>query len=239
MRIHKHPVRRDGHRRGLVQPHMPVNPRALVKPALELARVHLHRHEILPAEPHDVRDVLAETVVAALVPRHQPAVHPHRRVAEHAVERQPDTLAGIFLRQLERPAIPADAVLVKTRPHRLEPVARVRRWVERQFNRPVMRQIQRAPRRVVELLGRRAAARAGLVQPQRIRPVVAQMKLPARIQRKMFARRGGGGRGGRGRVSGAEVQRQHGGRQRGQPEGGGELHEDNLGKRRVHGKPIS
>jgi hypothetical protein len=57
------------------------------------------------------------------------------------------------------------------------------------------------------------------------------MKLPVGIQRKMFARRGGGGRAG-----GAEIQGQDDGGQRGKPEGGGELHENNLGNCAPHGK---
>ena len=92
-----------------------------------------------------VRDVLAERVVAALVPSHEPAVDPDRRVAEHAVECQPDALAGILRRQVKRAAIPADAVLRKARPDRLEAVAAVGVLIERQFNRPVVRQIERAP----------------------------------------------------------------------------------------------
>ena len=35
--VNKNPVRRDGHRRGLVQPDVAVNARAFVKPAFELA----------------------------------------------------------------------------------------------------------------------------------------------------------------------------------------------------------
>ena len=45
------------------------------------------------AEMHHVRDVLAERIVAALVPPHAPAVDPNRRVVHHAVERQPDAFA--------------------------------------------------------------------------------------------------------------------------------------------------
>src|ERR1017187_10303244 len=46
----KNPIRRDGHRRGLVHPDVAVNTRALVKPALELRRVHAPGHGVLAAE---------------------------------------------------------------------------------------------------------------------------------------------------------------------------------------------
>ena len=92
-RADKNPVRRDGHRRGLVQPDVTVDARAFVKPALGFRRVHAHGDGVLAAEMHHVRDVLAERIVTALVMPHAPAVDPHRRVAEHAVERQPDAFA--------------------------------------------------------------------------------------------------------------------------------------------------
>ncbi len=144
--INENPVRRDGHRRGLLQPGVAINARAFVEPALELRRVHLHGDDVALAELHHVRDVLAERVIAALVPAHDPAVDKNRRVAIHAIERQPDALAFIRLRQLERAAIPADAVRLEARPERPVAVVHVGVFVERQFNRPIVRQIHRAPR---------------------------------------------------------------------------------------------
>ena len=233
--VNKHPVRRDGHRRGLVQPDVTVNPRALVKPALELARVHLDRDQILAAEFYDVRDVLAERVVAALVPRHQPAIHPDRRVAKHAIEREPDALAFVGLRQFKRATIPANAVLPKTRPDRLETVALVRRAVKRQFNHPIMRQVKRAPGIVVKFFLRRTAAGTGFVEAQRVRPIVTEMELPTRIERQMFARRSGGGIG----VGGVKVQVENNRRQRGHAKDKVELHPHNLGKSAPRGNYIS
>ena len=47
--MHKHPVRRDGDRRGLVQPDVAVDARAFVKPALGFGRIHPHGNGVLAA----------------------------------------------------------------------------------------------------------------------------------------------------------------------------------------------
>ena len=193
LRVNKNPVRGDGDRRGLVQPGVTVDARALVKPALELARVHANGNEVPAAELHHVRDVLAEGIIAALMPPHQPAVDPDRRVAHHAVEREPDAFAFVLLGQLKCAAIPANAVGHKARAERLETVAHVGASIERQFNRPVVRQSDGSPRRVAERFVRGgAAARASLVQMQRAGPVVAEMEFPVRVEGKVFPRRIGG-----------------------------------------------
>ena len=141
----KNPVRRDGHRRGLVQPDMAVNARALVEPALELARVHLHRYGVAAANARHIRDVRPERVITALVPDHFPAVDPDCGVSKRTVELQPETLARVGRRQVKRAPIPANAVAREARPDRLESVALIGGGIERQFNRPVVRQVERAP----------------------------------------------------------------------------------------------
>ena len=106
----------------------------------------------------------------------------------HAVECQPGSFAGIPRRQLERAAIPADAVRRKTPAQRLETVADIGRLFERQFNRPIVRQIDGPPVSIGEPFARRPGTGAGILQMHRIRPVVAEMDLPTRVERKVFAR---------------------------------------------------
>jgi hypothetical protein len=142
---------------------------------------------------HHVRDVLAERIITALVMLLAPAVDPHRRVAEHAVERQPDALAFVFLRQIKRAAIPSNAVRRILHAECVKTVAAVGGPVKRQFHRPVVRHIDGAPKRIGKLFRRRPATGSRVHETQRIRPVVAEMEFPVGVERKMFARRLGGG----------------------------------------------
>src|ERR1035441_764398 len=182
------PVRRDGHRRGLVQPHVTIDAGAFVKPALHLRRIHTHGNSVLAAVMHYIRDVLAERIITAFVMPYAPSINPHRRVAEHTIESQPDAFAFVFLRQFKRAAIPGDAVRWILHAQRLETVTAVRSPVERQFHRPIVRQIDGAPVGVGELFRRGPGTGAGIFQMQRVRPVVTEMEFPARVERKVFAR---------------------------------------------------
>ena len=76
---------------------------------------------------------------------------------------------------------------------RLEPVRAVRVFIEGQFHRPLVRQIDRAPARVAEPDAGRAAAGAGLGQVLGDAPVVAEMKISVGVEQQPFARGGGGG----------------------------------------------
>jgi len=194
LRTDKNPVRRHGHRRGLIQPNMTVNPRAFVKPALAFRRVHAHGNRVLAAEMQQVRNVLAERIVTAFVMSHTPAVDPDGRVAKYAVESQPDTPSLVFPSQVKGAAIPTDAVGWILCAQRLESVTAVSIRVKRQFDRPVVRQIDGAPVRVGELLRSRTGTGAGIFQVQRIGPVVTKVELPVRVEREMFPRRIGGGK---------------------------------------------
>ena len=191
--VNKNAVARDGHRLGFIEPDVPVDARALVEPSLEPARVHARGNRVLFAKADEIRDVRPERIVAAFVMADEPAVDVNRRVAERAVELQPDALAAVRLRQVERPAIPADARRGKPGPDRLETVAHVPRRVERQLDRPVVRQVDRAPGGIIEIGARRPLIDAGFVEIKRVRPVVAEVKFPVGIERKMLVRRHRGG----------------------------------------------
>ena len=187
------PVRRDGHRRGLVQPDMPVDARTFVKPAFRFRRIHPHGNRVPAAVMRHVRNVLAERIVAALVMAHAPAVDPYRRVAEHPVEGQPDALSLVRLRQFKRPAIPRDAVGRILYAQGVKAMAAVGGPVERQFHRPIVRHIDGTPKGVVKSCRCRPRTGAGIFQVQRIRPVVTQVEFPVGIQRKVLGWQIGGG----------------------------------------------
>ena len=75
-------------------------------------------------------------------------IDPHDAVAEDAVELDTDALAKIALRDVERAAIPADAVLGEIRADREASVLDVLALVllhQRQFDAPVVREIHDSP----------------------------------------------------------------------------------------------
>jgi len=96
--------------------------------------------------------------------------------------------------QFKRAAIPGDAVRRILHAERVKTVAAIGGPVERQFHRPIVRQVDDAPVVSGEFFGRRPRAGAGIFQMERVWPVVAEMKFPARVERKMFARRIGSGK---------------------------------------------
>ena len=187
--VNKNPVRRDGQRRGFLQPDMAVNARALVKPALESRGVHADGQHVLAAVIGNVRDVVTEGIVAANLTANQAAVEINQAVAIDAAEFEPEPPAKIRLWQRERAAIPGDAVLWKAGAARLEALVAVRVPVERQRHRPVMRQIHAGPGTVIEAWFGGAGADPQIDQFFARVPVIAQMKLPAKIHQQFFARR--------------------------------------------------
>ena len=64
--------------------------------------------------------------------------------------------------------------------------------VERQLNRPIVRQIDDAPIGVGEPLRGGAGTGPGIFQMQRIRPVIAEVEFPVRVEQEVFARRTSG-----------------------------------------------
>src|SRR5208283_5617095 len=104
---------------------MAVDARAFVKPTFGFRGVHAHGNRVRAAEMRHVRYILAERVVTALMMSHAPTVDPHRCVAEHTVECQPDTFASVFLWQFKRAAVPGDAVRRVLSAQRFETVAAV------------------------------------------------------------------------------------------------------------------
>ena len=96
--VDKNSLRRDGNRRGFVEPDMAVNARPFIKPTFQLGRIHFHRNTVVTAKGRDVGNICAEGGVAALVTGHQPAIDPDGGIAKHAIEGNPNAFGGILLR---------------------------------------------------------------------------------------------------------------------------------------------
>ena len=180
------------------QPHMPVNARAFVEPAITKARVHTHHQIILPVVVQEVSQIETEWRVAVVVTADEVSVEKNERAAERSVEFDHNAPARIFLRNIERPPVPANAGFRIAPSQRLVPVAVLLFVVhKRQLNRPVMRQIQIAPFRVVKLRGRKPelAPLCEISLPLAKSQIAARIggvplkKFPSEIKEQTLARR--------------------------------------------------
>lgn len=196
----------------LRQPDVAVDARAFVPPALGRGRVDAHGDDVAAAVVQVVGDVDAEARVAARLAMQEVAVDPDDAVAEHAVELERDAPAACRRRERELAPVPADAVLRERAADRLRAVWRAAAFAERQFHRPVVRQIDAAPRAVLEVGRRRAVAVAGLAEEEQSRAVievlrrvegVAEREAPAVVDAGARARTVG-----RGGAAGAECERE-------------------------------
>ena len=132
------------------QPDMAINARAFVKPAFEPAGVDPHDKHIRAAGIRVGRDVKVEARVTADVASKEVAIQPHEAIAVDAVELQPQRLARIVRRQSEGAAVPADVVGGETGTAQgLETVVPVCAGAKRQFDGPIMREIERPPPAIV------------------------------------------------------------------------------------------
>ena len=109
--MHEYAVSLHGDALGDLQPHVAVDARALVPPALVLLRAHIHRHDVLLTEARHVCDVHLEGGIAAGVVLHPAAVDVYRAMHRHALEEQHDALALAGRVQREMLAIPRVVVL--------------------------------------------------------------------------------------------------------------------------------
>ena len=173
------------HRGGFRQPHVPVDPGAFVPPPFRMRCVDADRDAVERlAKAGDVGDVDGERRVAAEVAVEQMAVDPDRAVRRNAVKAQREVLAAIGFFELKIAAIPGD-------PARQESGVHVIRPMERAFNRPIVRQIDFAPIRIVVRLLRRPAREPRLVRHVRRdvlvwqrRIDVAKVEFPTGVERE-------------------------------------------------------
>ena len=147
---------------------MPVNARTFVKPALFQRGIGTDTHQVLAAIVQILRDVIhLRGIAAGLMPQVK-TVHPNTGIAEYPVKLQPDMLAQIILWHCKSLSIPAHARLGVFIAHRLVAVAVTGFGGERQIDHPVVGQVDRLPRRSVELLG----IRPGVMDRRRLRQII-------------------------------------------------------------------
>jgi hypothetical protein len=139
------------------------------------------------------------------------AVEENMRVAESAIQFQPEAFVAVFRREREGAAIPTDVIGSEAGANRFKTVAQIGILVEGQFDGPIVRKVQRAPGAVVESGRGRAGALAGFAEAFGDAPLVAQMEFPAEVHEQPLARGivgrlGGGGR--KCRMQNAECRKQ-------------------------------
>src|SRR4029079_8165641 len=91
--------------------------------------------------------------------------------------------------------VPCDAVLREGSAEGLESVRAVGAPIERELDRPIVREVDAAPAGVAERDAGRTDARAGLREVVADAPVVAEVELPAEIEQQAVTRGGRAGLG--------------------------------------------
>ena len=151
LRIYECSERRHIHLRSLVEPYVAVYSRSLVEPSFLDARIGADADEILAAVVQILRNIVCLSRIAALLMAEIKAVDPDLRVAENAVELQPDMLSIVLCRHIEGLPVPAHAGLRILESDGLVTVAVTRFPRKRQVHDPVMRQIDPFPSARIEL----------------------------------------------------------------------------------------
>ncbi len=195
--------------RGLDQPDVAIEAGTLIGPGFAEADVATDDEDVRLARSGEVGDVDAEGGVAALVRSDDEAVEDDEAVARDTVEFECEAPPGILGRDRQHAAIPADAGRGPQPADRLEPLigagaieirARRAELLERQIDRPVVRQVDRLPLLVVEARVRdRRADVAGLAigivrgaEAEILGRIggVTEVEAPAAIERHDAAREG-------------------------------------------------
>ena len=143
---------RDVDRTGLHEPDVAVDPGTFVEPPFVLGGVSAHHEHVSAAPGHQVGDVGMERCVPAEVASDEMTVQCDGRVTEHAVEFQRDPATLVAGWEREDPPVPSDAGRGIVAPQRM--IAKVIEFLRldvRQFDRPIVRQVHRAPTAVVEV----------------------------------------------------------------------------------------
>src|SRR5271166_5688158 len=91
------------------QPHMAIDPRAFVEPAVAEAGVHADDQKILAAVVQKVGDIEAEGGIAVVVAANEISVEEDERAGEGAIDLVCNAAAGISFGDIDREEIPPDA----------------------------------------------------------------------------------------------------------------------------------
>src|SRR3954469_7357801 len=176
---------------------MAVDPRSLIKPTVTKTRVHADNQKILAAKVSEISHVERERSIAIVIAPDEIPVQKHQRAAKGSVEFDIDAPAGIFLGQIEGAPIPANASLRIAPPQWFVAMTLLLFIAnERQLDRPVMRQVERAPLRIIELcrgklefttLGEVSLTLAKAKIVQRVGAIPLK-KFPAKVEQQTLTR---------------------------------------------------
>ena len=195
---HEGPPLLHMNRVGLHQPHVPVDPRSLIKPAIAGSGVHANQQGVPAAGVREFGHVKAERIVSTAVAPNVKAVEDHHRFPVRAIELQGDALIRVGGGKLEDAAIPAYARRRVGPPQGVEALALQRGVVlERQLDRPIVGQIHAPPvaivvrnvpggKKISRLL---EVARPATAEAEVFGRVVGvpEVEAPAEIQQQTFA----------------------------------------------------
>src|ERR1700754_666257 len=182
-----------------IQPRMPVDARAFIKPALILTGISPHHHRVLSMHPEEVGDIVGRSAISAEMSPQVTIVDPDLAVPENAVKLQGEPFTGILPIDLKRLPVPPNRIFRKHGPHRMITVhvdVIVPYMLKWKTNRPVMRQLHRRPAPVVKVhldTGIGGIPRLGKDIPDAIVEIpvrisgMAEVKLPVIVKIETFA----------------------------------------------------
>src|SRR5438034_3476410 len=127
------------HRISFGEPHVAVNPSALVEPSFGQSGVHADGQNVFVSEIYEIRHVKTKRRVTTEVFAQVVTVEHDHGVAKRSVELHGNTLPGIRGRKIEDPAVPSDTGLGIVPANRLRSVVRKhgRGFLKGKFYRPV------------------------------------------------------------------------------------------------------
>src|SRR5579859_2941591 len=177
---------------------MPVYSCALIEPAVAKTRVHAHNQIVLSAKIGEVGYVEAEWSIAVVITPDKVSVQEYQRAAEGAIKQDAHAPAGIFFRKVERAAVPSNAGFRIAPPERFVAVALLLVVAnEGQLHRPVVRQVERAPFRIIKFhRGKLELSALGEISLAHAEAKllfwigsVSLKELPSKVEQQMLARR--------------------------------------------------
>ena len=136
----------------LAQPYMAIDARSFVPPPLTESSVHANNQDVLSAIVHKIAYVVAEWCVAASMSPEVNSIEHGDRVAEHAIEFDPDAAPCIGCGHVKNPAVPAYAGgWIIPSQWLITMAVELRDVFEIESHRPIVRNVNRAPLAVIEV----------------------------------------------------------------------------------------
>ena len=136
-----------------IQPHVPVNARAFVEPAFVLRCIGPDHQHIIRPKTQKIGYIVGYSDVAAFVVAEVKAIDPELRIAENAVELHLKTFAFFRFCKRKMFPVPADArsgIIATQRLVTVRHDVECRVVDKGQFDRPVVRQVDRTPQTILE-----------------------------------------------------------------------------------------